>query len=388
MKLFLTLLFWTISLYANIYDIPLEVKIDGDFAKNKDCVRCHLTIYKEFKRSKHYHSHLLSNEIHKAMYNNNPLSKNSEYICAECHAPATKDIEKVMQGTLAFDGKDTTHKEGISCAYCHRISDLTQDGNKYHNKLSDEKTKYFGNRSNKSKSEFHKIVTGNEKFKNGDSCLACHSGHSRNKMLVLKESDQTEAYCVYSTLENPNQDSVNSGKDNCISCHMPQVKGSISDRVDTTTHAYHGFAGLSTGKEHLEKYVTLSVVDNQDSFEVSITNKAAHDLVVHPIRGLYLEVEILKDQKQIRSFETIEFKKESANIDAMPLEWLKDRIVYTNTIQSNQTKKISFPYKLQNSDTVHAKLYYKQMRDEIAQKVGIGDIPNNIVIIKEIYEKK
>jgi len=212
-KSLLLLIFLILPLFGNIYDIPKEVKIEGKFAKSKRCVRCHLDIYLEFKNSKHNLSNILTDDIHKAMWKANPLSKEKKYICATCHAPTAKGLKKLKEGKATLSKKEKTHLEGVSCAFCHRIKSIEKHNKKYKYILNNKKREYYGTRVAIERSEFHDINITNKEFKIGNSCLACHSQHSRNKQLVLKKDNKKfVGYCVYSKLDKPNQDKINNKK--------------------------------------------------------------------------------------------------------------------------------------------------------------------------------
>ena len=367
------LLFLAVQLSANIADIPKKVEIEGKFARNKECVRCHLDIYIEFKNSKHRLSNVLNDPIHKAMWDKNPLSKKQKYVCAKCHAPSSEEIKKLMDGTLKPKKSDKSIDDGISCAFCHRIKDIKKHHVEYEYVLLEDKAHYFGNRKVKMKSDFHKIDEGNQKFKNADICLSCHTQHSKNKQLVLRNDNDGKVlgYCVYSKLDNPNADRINNKKENCVTCHMPQVDGSLTDRINTKTHAYHGFAGVSKDLNMLEKYVSIELKRLKKGFAIKITNNAPHDLLLHPLRQLVLKVKI--DGDKSKKLKDVIFQKESTNEALEPLSWLKDNIKYKNTIPPKSTKTITYTTEVDEGDMISVTLGYYLIKPEVAKKIGFKD---------------
>ncbi len=365
MKFIYTILFLSSFLSANIADIPKEYEIKGHFASNKECVRCHLDIYMEFKDSKHQNSNILNNSFHKAMYSKNPLSKKERYICASCHAPTAKNIDKVMAGKAKMSKKNRQDTEGISCAYCHRIKSIAKHGKKHKNIINDKKLVYYGKRKQTLDSPFHDVNSSNKQFNRGDICLGCHTQHSRQKNLVAKKG---QIYCVYSKLDENESRNPNTDKQNCITCHMPQVEGSLSDRLDTTTHAYHGFSGIGENITMLDKYVDINITKSDKGFEVAVTNNSSHNLLLHPTRGLFLKVHIEKDEKIVKTFETIKFQKEAIVSKAKPLSWLKDRVDYKNSIKSKQTKRIDYKYIVASDEEIVVQLLYQRYKDDIAKK--------------------
>lgn len=360
-------------LSANIADVPDKIVIEGGFAKNKRCVRCHLDIYIEFKYSKHRLSNVLNDPIHKAMWGKNPLKKEQRYACAKCHAPAAEKIEDIMSGKAVPQEGDKSIDDGISCAYCHKIKDIEKHGNEYKNIVSEEKARYFGNRKVKMESDFHKIELKNKKFKKGDICLACHTQHSKNKHLVLRKDEKGNqlSYCVYSKTKKDETATINTEKENCVTCHMPQVEGSLTDRIPTDTHAYHGFAGITADHKMLEKYVEFKLDKTKEGFEISIVNNAPHDLMLHPIRQAALKVTV-EGEKTVKLKDVL-FYKQSTDEAVEPLSWLKKPIESKNTIPGKSTKKISFKAKISEGDAVNIILGYYPIRKDIAEKVGFKD---------------
>jgi nitrate reductase cytochrome c-type subunit len=370
MKTLLAVILFLTSLFGNISDIPDDksIEVKGKFARNKRCVRCHLDIYKEFKHSKHRHSNILNNPSHKVMWEGNPLSKEQKYLCAKCHAPAAENIDELISGLKVVTEGDKSIDDGISCAMCHRIKSIhpTDKGDKY--VISKKKRLYYGTRESKQRSDFHKIKTDNPIFKNGDLCLTCHAQHKKQKLLIT-DDDKNEKYCVFSKVEEEaGKKALNSKKENCITCHMPQVEGSFTDRFSTNTHAYHGFAALNPKMENIKKYIDLNLTKKDNSFEISIYNKSTHELLLHPTRLFKLEIYI--NEKKVK---TVEFKKESQAGVYKPFTWLKNRIIYKNNIPAKSKKTIKVDIKLKPEDKIRAVLGYHTFDPQLAEKIGFKD---------------
>jgi nitrate reductase cytochrome c-type subunit len=370
MKTLLTVILFSTSLFGNISDIPDDksIEVKGKFARNKRCVRCHLDIYKEFKHSKHRHSNILNNPSHKVMWEGNPLSKEQKYLCAKCHAPAAENIDELISGSKVVTEGDKSIDDGISCSMCHRIKSIhpTDKGDKY--VISKKKRLYYGTRDNKQRSDYHKIKTDNPIFKNGDVCLTCHAQHKKQKLLITHD-DKNERYCVFSKVEEKaGKKALNSKKENCITCHMPQVEGSFTDRFSTDTHAYHGFAALNPKMENVKKYIDLNLTKKDNSFEISIYNKSTHELLLHPTRLFKLEIYV--NEKKVK---TVEFKKESQAGVYKPFTWLKNRIIYKNNIPAKSKKTIKVDIKLKPEDKIRAVLGYHTFDPQLAEKIGFED---------------
>ncbi len=369
MKFLSLYLFLSTLLLGNIADIPTDeaIKVKGKFSKNKKCVRCHLDIYKEFKHSKHRNSNILNNPAHKAMWENNPLSKEQKYVCAKCHAPAAENIDELINGTKQIESEDKSIDDGISCALCHRISDIhaTDKGDKY--VVSDTKRVYYGTRESKQRSDYHKIKTDNPIYKNGDVCLTCHTQHKKQKLLIDKQD--SSKYCVFSKVDaNVTKVSQNTKEENCITCHMPQVSGSFTDRFNSKTHAYHGFTALSKKMKNAEKYIDISLEKQDKSFEITIDNKMSHDLILHPTRIFKLKIYL--NDKVVK---TITFQKESQDKEYKPFSWLKEEIKYKNNILAKSKRTIEVDITLKPEDKVRAVLGYHVFNPKLAEKIGLED---------------
>lgn len=374
MKFFIifSVLFTTL-LFGNITGIASDevLKVKGKFSRNKKCIRCHLDIYKEFQKSKHHLSNISNNPAHKAMWESNPLSKEQKYVCAKCHAPAVENIESVMSGKTALKMDDQSLTDGISCAACHRIEEVhpTPKGDKYI--ISDKKRRFFGTRKNKQRSEYHDINFKNRHFLNSNVCLTCHAHHKKQKLLIASrdESNQDTRYCVFTKVDQSTKDlASNSKEENCISCHMPQVPGSHSDRVYVPTHASHTFAAISTKIDKPEKFIDLNLTREETGFSVTVQNKLPHDLVLHPTRLFVLKIFV--NDKLIKAHE---FKKPWKKGNHKPLAWLKEKIVYKDNLLAKSKKVIDVQQALKKEDKVHAELGYYTFNPKLAEEIGFED---------------
>ena len=234
MKNFLYILLFLSSLYAN--------DKTHLFSSNEDCKSCHVEIYKEFSSSMHMNSTPQKDPIHNAVWSKHPANKKMQhYGCGKCHTPAANNLNDMLQkGKKALPViENQTQQDGISCAYCHRIKSIELHKKHNTNIINEQEKSYYGSRKNHIDSPYHAIVTeGNEIMQNGNVCIGCHS-HKMNKYKLN----------VCST----NIDNEMDGE-NCVSCHMPKVKGSVSVLHKTPTHTFHGFAGSHYNSDMLSKY--------------------------------------------------------------------------------------------------------------------------------------
>ena len=329
----------------------------NSFVLNSECKKCHETIYKEFMSAQHANSTIFKDKIHAAVWAKHPKNKKmKKYGCAKCHTPAANDIDKLSKKGAAYlpDKNNPTQNDGISCAYCHRIESIKHGKMLNTNIISKEPKKYFGNLQDHIKSPFHKIDTSNKNFKNGNVCIGCHS-HKKNKFNLN----------VCSTNIKNELD-----KANCVSCHMPKVKGSVSNLRETKTHAFHGFPGLHIHSNMLSKYVDIELLREIDDFWISINNKSSHALTLHPLRVMKLEVSVKRGGKVIKLPSKIFLR--ALGRDGKPTPpWLATEIIKNTSIKANEKRSIKYNFHLQKGDEVKAVLGYYLVNPKLIKKLGL-----------------
>lgn len=243
-----------------------------DSADTASCKKCHPVISEEFESSMHKKSSIYDDKIHKAVWDQHPAKAKGDYKCAKCHTPNAETEQK--------------KHEGITCVSCHTITDV-QKHSKANKNIYSKKAKTFfsaeaGRESEKVEyktttswwgnkttvgSAYHDIDYTNEKFYDGQMCMGCHS-HKQN----------SHEFSVCTTDEAGAKDK----KSNCITCHMPKIDGTATTVRLSKQHAFHGFAGARVKPEMLSKYVELSYKNANRGFEVTVENKAPHNLLTHP----------------------------------------------------------------------------------------------------------
>lgn len=360
MKKISLLLFLLVSLYAN--DAVHE------FASSQECQACHTQIYDEFYTSMHANATPQKDVIHKAVWDKHPANKGAErYLCGKCHTPAADNLDKMLtKGEKApFDAKNETHQEAISCAYCHRIQSIEKHADSNTNIIRKTPKEYFGNLNNFLESPYHKITTNdNEPMRNGNVCIGCHSHRmNANKLNVCSTNIANE------------MDGAN-----CVSCHMPKIKGSVSTINDTKTHSFHGFAGSHFNSDMLTQHVDISVLKNIDNFIVNIDNRTSHALLLHPMRVAVLKISV------IRGNETINLEKETfvriIGKDGKPaMPWVADATLKDTMIQANEKRAVKREFKLQKNDRVDVVLGWFLVNPKIVEKLGL----ENEKVAKEFH---
>ncbi len=328
------------------------------FASNKECKACHSQIYDEFSGSMHIHSIPQKDPIHKAIWDKHPQNKKQQcYGCGKCHTPAADNLNKMLtKGEKALpDATNPTHNDGIACAYCHRIERIEKHKKSNTNIISPVEKKYNGTRGEHIQSPFHAISTeGNALMKNGNVCIGCHS-HKRNK----------HGLNVCSTNIANEMDGAN-----CVSCHMPKVKGSVSDMTKRETHAFHGFAGSHYHSEMLTHYIDISILREIDDFVINIDNRTSHALLLHPLRAAVLKVSVIRDSKEIK-LDNKQFIRVIGHEGKPAMPWKASTTLRDTMIKANEKRSVKYNFKLQKDDRVDVTLGWYLVNPKVLKKLGL-----------------
>ena len=356
--------------------------------ENTTCKSCHPVIFAEYQNSIHSKASIYKDVVHKAVWDKHPAKAKGSYKCAKCHTPSDHDV---MSGKSKLTDNEIQRTEPISCQQCHKIESVEKHTKVNKNILTSKKkyffsadkekkgtkvvfkeeSSFFGMVTKKSGSPYHDIDYSNEGYYNGDSCMGCHSH---------KQNSKNFAVC---DLEVKQGDS----KESCVSCHLPQVKGSLANQKESATHAFHGQSIHNSTPALLSKYIKLSLDKNANGFNVSIKNEATHTLFPQPLRLNQLGVSIERDGK------TVDLKTESfarvIGTDGKPsMPWLADAIISDTSIKAHETRVVKYGDTLQKGDTVVVKFGYYVVNPKAAKKLEITDkrVTKFIVLTKKRFE--
>lgn len=345
-----------------------------NFEPSTTCKGCHPIIYNEFYDSSHRKSSIYTNKIHKAVWEAQIKKEDSSYTCAKCHTPtdtklisALADSEKSVKPTP----NSIQQHDAISCIYCHSIKSIEEHDKQNINVLStQEKTMFAADEQNRNKKEvsfkeetslfglfkkktgspYHKIDYSNKDYYTGNSCMGCHSHMKNDRGIEVFEVEKAGA----KDLET-----------NCITCHMPKVKGTMTTIKQTKEHRFHGFAGAHFKQELLSKYVKLKFHPSNNSFKIAIKNEASHDMFLHPLRVAVLNVEIHRGDKTIKLESTI-FKKAVQSIE-------NHTFSKGNMIKANENRMINYDFQLEAQDKVSTILGYYLVNPKIVDQLNLED---------------
>ncbi|NPA04117.1 MAG: hypothetical protein GXO61_04570 [Epsilonproteobacteria bacterium] len=304
------------------------------FSLNITCKECHPKIYQEYQNSMHSKATIFSDPIHRQVWEVLPFSRRGEYSCAYCHTPAANNLEELVKPNgIAPQERNPTQNDSIACAYCHRIVDVEKGDIHNFNIVSPEQRVYFGRKKLSTDPLYHKVVTTNPLYKNGNNCLGCH-GHYSNK------------YGIEIYTSSPNLPQVN-----CVKCHMPQVKGSSNTFIDTKTHAYHG-SFKEVIKEKIKEYLSLKLEPLKDGFKVLLISKVPHIVLTTPLKSLYLSIDVIRNNKIVFNKDEFFVRALSDKTKQVAIPWFAQEVLIDNMLQPNETREFYYNFKLQKGDKV------------------------------------
>ena len=332
------------------------------FVPSKKCKSCHNNIYEEFIGSMHFNATPSKDPIHKAVWDRHPKNtKANKYVCAKCHAPTADNLDDMLGKGEKYKGikalpevNNKTHQEAISCAYCHRIDSVRHGKMSNKNVISEKDRHYYGTMKEVVKSTFHTTSSENKNFKDGSICMGCHSHKANNSGLNVCSTNEKNDISGH----------------NCVSCHMPQVKGLVSYLSQRKTHAFHGFPGAHFNQEMLSKYIDIKILNNSNGFEISVNNKSPHALLLHPLRLAKLMVTVDRGGKKIEMKPYIFVRVIGKEGKATP-PWIANAVLKDTMVHGNERKTVTYATRLQKGDKVTVHLGHYLVKPKALKKFGL-----------------
>ena len=356
--------------------------------ENHECKACHPKIYKEYQSSHHANSSIYKDEIFNAIWKKHPAKEANNFKCAKCHTPSDHAL---MKDKSILTQNEIQMTEPISCQHCHQIesvekhtksnkniltkkektffaSDPVKKGTKLEFK---EESSFFGLMTKKIGSPYHDIDYSNEDYYTGNSCMGCHSHKQNTNDFTICDLEVKET----------------EGGDTCITCHMPQVSGSMANQKVTKTHAFHSATALISKPSLLSKYILLDLKKTRNGFNITLENKANHTLVPHPLRLAKLKVSIQRAGKTIK-IEPKTFVKIIGNDGKPTMPWLATEIVKDTSIKAFEMRKVKFENSLQAGDKVNVEFGYHIVNPKIAKKLELKDksLSKFVILKKEQFK--
>ena len=344
------------------------------FETSKTCKGCHPIIYGEFYESAHRKSSIFEDDVHKAIWKKHPNSAKEKYNCNECHTPSdTRITDALAKKESAIPHKDKFQtQEAISCIYCHSITNIEKHSASYDKNIltKEQKMIFAANRDNRngkiifkeeksffgmmkktSGSPFHNIDYTNKGFYTGKMCMGCHAHF---------ENSHGQNVCTIDESGASNEEK------NCITCHMPQVKGSATTIKITKKHTFHGFAGTRNKAEMLAKYLTLGFKNTDNGFEVTIKNLATHNLLMHPLRLGKLNVRV-----NTTKLKSIPFFRILGTNGKPTMPWLATEVFKDTMLKAGEQRTIKYNTSVKTGDIVEIEFGYYLVNPKLHKKLNL-----------------
>ena len=247
------------------------------------CRSCHPDIYKYWSQSMHAHS--TSDPVFQTAFlrATSESGEKTREFCLSCHSPTTMI-------TKDFDLKDDLSRQGVTCDFCHTVTDVIEGDhrNLFEFQLGDTK---FGPLTNIQ-------PIGNLAFRYSELhtsarlCSGCHELESVSGIKVL------------GTYSEWKESSYAKQGVQCQNCHMPELFNVpvVPAQIRSTANYAHAHEFLGGHSQiRLEKAASLSIVPRREGnrifVDAFVTNEeAGHYLPTEmPTRKIVLEVS-LKDE--------------------------------------------------------------------------------------------
>ncbi len=341
------------------------------FSSSAVCGRCHVEIYDHWRNS--LHARAIEDPIFRtAYYEAYTLSGGeAKFLCLKCHAPTT-------QITKDYELKEDISEEGVTCDYCHSITDLGPEDSSGPYEVEPGPVKRGPWKDAKSpahKSEYSPL------FESATFCSGCHEFTNKHGLRVLETYSEWER-SPYA------KEGVT-----CQNCHMPRVEGLKA--VAGTGGSPRGYANLhklaggsSLGQLQRALAVDIPSIKRQGrdlTADVALTNKGAGHMVPTglPGRAVVLEVTVRSGGKQLQSqrqsYKKILLDDEGNEIDRISMLFGAHSIAQDNRIAPRETRKERFRFTVDPSERaeVSAKVFYiyephliekKQVKVEVVGK--------------------
>ncbi len=339
-----------------------------NFQDSKTCKGCHPTIYNEYYGSAHRKSSIYEDAAHKGIWDKHPNKAKNKYTCAKCHTPTdTRVIEALENEKDAVPNNDHLQtQEAVSCIYCHSIKSIESHTKRYNSNVMEkqqnkrpllysvdknnqnkkviykEKTSFFGMFKSTTGSPYHDIDYTNKDYYNGQMCMGCHSHFKNNQNVDI---------C------NTGQDGVSANESNCISCHMPMVKGSATTIKITKKHAFHGFAGSRNHQNLVAKYLEINYEKTNNGFNIILKNKAPHKLFIQTLRMAQMDVNVKSDGKT-KVLKSMQFAQTIGKDGVEVMPWLATEVLSDTMLKANETRVIKYNTQIKSGDEIEVVFGY------------------------------
>ena len=344
----------------------IAMSAEAKYLDNHSCKECHDQIYEEFQSSSHSKNYF-NDELHHQIAD---TVNSAKYDCAVCHMPMADNLADLISGKARPDKNNKTHTDAISCYFCHTIA-YVKTSHKFNINTKARQAKgykptLYGRLSKPEESDKHSSVSNPVYAKN--VCKGCHSHKlNENNVTIFRAMDKK-------------QDSIA-----CIECHMPEIAGGAEklDKKARGRHASHKFLGLADSAFRATG-VDMNISVDEKTIMISLTNKMAHPLIIQPARVKYLQVRLLRGEKEIwknyhddpsedkDAFFEHSFKGKDGKQIIIPAQATGDLRV--NNVEAKEIKILHYNVPLlQKGDKIEVTLFVKRAKKDCQSAIMIED---------------
>jgi hypothetical protein len=274
--------------------VNVESDTQVQLQSSKSCAKCHLDIYAYWKES--LHGGALGDNIFQSAFMLALKEKGDEVrgLCLDCHSPTT-----ILTGDLMLE--QPLSSEGITCDFCHRISEVNLEGPNTVT-LTSEGHKY-GPLPSANPPDSHPTIQS-DLFKDSKFCASCHQWKNGQGIAIL------DTYQEWLSGPYPSKSM------HCQNCHMPLAPGSITESGKKSEKINsHNLAGghsiEQVAKAAKVRVASVSRVPSGLRAIVEVSNVGSGHMLPTgmPSRALVLEVNLLDAKGTVVEREEYAFRK-------------------------------------------------------------------------------
>jgi hypothetical protein len=329
-----------------------KVKSTG-YTSSAVCGQCHTEIYKNWRNS--LHALAVKDPIFQAAYAEVIMDgiPGAKRLCLTCHAPTT-------YVTNDLDLSDGLSKEGVTCDFCHTVTDVHIGSRSKPFEVKPGRVKRGP--VEKTSSPAHKIENS-PLHRSAEFCGSCHEFKGANGVTIIG------TYSEWRDSSHARRGIV------CQDCHMRVTSAkAVKAGVGGSGHAAHMHdvpGGHSVSQ--LRKAVRVSIKSLKQAGDlvtavVSLTNSGSGHCVPTglPSRKLVLHLKVLNPEKVVGFQDRVVLQKVMAGADDKTLTGdaaimlSSTRIVSDNRLRPGETRNLTFRFTKPRWTrvTVEAKLFY------------------------------
>ena len=390
--------FFLLLLCSVFLNADAPVALEKKFSKSDNCVACHTSIVKDWKKSWHSKSHYNSDEYFRKTIKymaRKMRSKNEDTLqveCATCHNPriaitkTTADDEIAAVMGLDTKVKDAVHNaelsEGINCVVCHNIDEIHSNKDDSVRGINLVKWMPSGVMSgpfSDAVSPYHKTKKRNFMRSNPNKlCFVCHANSRSVKEVVFANT-----FKEYSKIKNPPL---------CVECHMGKLEKGVASnlaldgKVKERRVRKHGFAGGHSPKL-IKGALELNLKRTKDKLRITLYNPNPHNVPTgYGSREIIIDVKYLGNKK---------YKEQSLSLTSKFLDRRNKptvahsaKKIVRNEFVPARGKKVYTINVPKGAKKVSVKVWYRLVNEDIVNLLKLEEAlwSEKILITKRVFK--